>query len=718
MKKIIIICFLVSYFQIHAQVGVNTTDPHAQLEIKSSDQANPDATDGILIPKVDAFPVVNPTVDQDGMMVYLTTDNGANLKGFYYWDNTNSVWKSISGEKGWGLTGNAGTDVTTNFIGTTDNVGLKFKVNNISAGFLYSDVSSNTNFGYETLTNNGFNYSDAFGYQALKINSTGLANAAFGRGSLTNNTTGSYNCAFGSSSLYNNTSGNRNIAFGLGALQQNETADDNVAIGYFSSGSNSTGFYNIAIGSYSSYFNSSGSYNTAIGHQSLYSNFNGSYNAAVGYQSLFSNSSGIGNVAQGNRSLYFNQYGSNNTAVGNASLYNNTSGRNTAFGNETLFLSTTGSANNAFGDRALYGNTGGNGNIGIGQEANPTTQTGWNNIGIGFHSLGNITSAGTRILGNQTGFDNIGVGLSAGERIGPNTNGCLFLGAFTSQQGAGAGLTNATAIGRYAAVSNNNSIVLGGINGINGATSNTKVGIGLTGPSSTLDVFNPETANIDTNVFAARTGGNVGSTWIMGSIEFYTEGYDNIGFSTKLSPLNGNGSSSLGSLLSTKYDGYRWGTLYTTTNPNVSSDITLKKDIKPLNYGLNEIRKINPISYIYKSEKLPNGQELSDDDKTKMLGFSAQELQQIIPEVVSSSGWNTKDEKTYTKVAAPTLGVRYGDLIPVLFNATKQLDVIINEKFRVQQEEIEDLKKQLATEKNKNNQIENRLKAIEEKISK
>jgi len=120
MKKLALILFAFAFTSLQAQVGINTTDPKAQLEIKATNQAAPDATDGILIPKVDAFPTVNPTVDQDGMMVYLTTDVGANLKGFYYWDNTNSVWKSISGDKGWSLTGNAGTDVATNFIGTTE----------------------------------------------------------------------------------------------------------------------------------------------------------------------------------------------------------------------------------------------------------------------------------------------------------------------------------------------------------------------------------------------------------------------------------------------------------------------------------------------------------------------------------------------------------------------------------------------------------------------
>ncbi len=45
-----------------------------------------------------------------------------------------SVWTTLNGNSvggsGWGLSGNSGTDTTTNFIGTTDNMPLDFKVNN------------------------------------------------------------------------------------------------------------------------------------------------------------------------------------------------------------------------------------------------------------------------------------------------------------------------------------------------------------------------------------------------------------------------------------------------------------------------------------------------------------------------------------------------------------------------------------------------------------
>ncbi|KAB1156313.1 DUF1566 domain-containing protein [Flavobacterium luteum] len=102
MKKrnpnLLLLFFLFVSFITNAQVGINTTTPNAQLEITSSNQATPNNTDGILIPKIDAFPVTNPTAAQQGMMVYLTTTIGLNPPGFYYWDNTGTPsWKSVGG---------------------------------------------------------------------------------------------------------------------------------------------------------------------------------------------------------------------------------------------------------------------------------------------------------------------------------------------------------------------------------------------------------------------------------------------------------------------------------------------------------------------------------------------------------------------------------------------------------------------------------------------
>ena len=95
MKKLTCIVFCFTNSILLSQVGINTTTPDAQLDVKSSNQATPANTDGILIPKMDAFPIVNPTILQQGMLVYLTTVSGVNQPGFYYWDNVTVTWIGI-----------------------------------------------------------------------------------------------------------------------------------------------------------------------------------------------------------------------------------------------------------------------------------------------------------------------------------------------------------------------------------------------------------------------------------------------------------------------------------------------------------------------------------------------------------------------------------------------------------------------------------------------
>ena len=198
MKKYVCILFFhLCFFSTFSQVGVNTTSPQAQLDIRSSNQSSPAITDGVLIPKIDAFPLTNPTATQQGMMVYLTTSSGSNEPGFYYWDNTTTNWIGIqtSLSSDWSLTGNGGTTTNTNFLGTTDNVDLLFKRNNRRAAFIgdgtfdtstFNYNNGNTSFGDNSLLNPIVN----FGAQ------TGVRNSAFGTNSLTKNTSGRRNVSF------------------------------------------------------------------------------------------------------------------------------------------------------------------------------------------------------------------------------------------------------------------------------------------------------------------------------------------------------------------------------------------------------------------------------------------------------------------------------------------------------------------------------------------
>lgn len=130
MIRLLLLFMLLFFEQISfSQVGIGTTAPDAQLDIRSSNQSAPTAHDGILIPKIDAFPAVNPTSSQDGMMVYLTTTSGLNLPGFYYWSQTASNWISIGGTQQWSLNGNSATNPVSNFLGTKDNQSLIIKTN-------------------------------------------------------------------------------------------------------------------------------------------------------------------------------------------------------------------------------------------------------------------------------------------------------------------------------------------------------------------------------------------------------------------------------------------------------------------------------------------------------------------------------------------------------------------------------------------------------------
>lgn len=87
MKKIsAILSFVFLCTWAYAQVGVRNTDPKAVLDIKASNQGTPLYTDGILVPRIATFPATNPGADQTGMLVYLTTTNGPDTPGFYYWD--------------------------------------------------------------------------------------------------------------------------------------------------------------------------------------------------------------------------------------------------------------------------------------------------------------------------------------------------------------------------------------------------------------------------------------------------------------------------------------------------------------------------------------------------------------------------------------------------------------------------------------------------------
>lgn len=250
------------------------------------------------------------------------------------------TWVSSSANS-WGLTGNSGTTVGTNFLGTTDTEPLELKVAGSKSGYIDYTSPANTSLGYQALLSISTGTSNsAFGFQALTDNTTGTNNSATGYLALNNNTIGLNNVAMGSQALYSNTAGGQTTAIGSQALFTQSYngggtayASDNTAVGYQSLFTTqptaiSTGIQNTAIGSLSLRANTNGYENTASGYKALFANTTGNYNTAHGWQALVSSTTGNFNSAFGLTALSANTTGNNNTAIGANTLFSNKAGGN------------------------------------------------------------------------------------------------------------------------------------------------------------------------------------------------------------------------------------------------------------------------------------------------------------------------------------------------------------------------------------------------------
>jgi hypothetical protein len=132
---------------------------------------------------------------------------------------------------------------------------------------------------------------------------------------------------------------------------------------------------------------------------------------------------------------------------------------NVAVGREALRDNTTGQSNTAVGTFALANNENAQSNTAVGSSALVSVTSGGLNTAVGFGALGGV----------GTGTRNTGIGDSANVLPGS--------------------LVNATAVGANALVTQNNSLVLGSVNGANNATVSTRVGIGTTAPDAQLDLL-------------------------------------------------------------------------------------------------------------------------------------------------------------------------------------------------------------------------------------
>lgn len=253
-------------------VGIGTSAPASTLDVTAKNPTGATTNvDGLLIPRIDRQRAQSMASVPISTLVYINniatgTAAGTTIDvtstGYYYFNGTK--WTAIlssANNNNWQLTGNAGTDPATNFIGTTDNQNLIFKRNNIQAGFL---GAGNT----------------AFGLTSLPPTSTALFSTAFGVNAL-GNSTGNLGSAFGYQALGANTTGSNNSAFGTQALDANTTGVSNTAVGSAALGSVVSGGSNTAVG-YLSLRDATGSFNTALGYASLINFVAGTSNIGIG----------------------------------------------------------------------------------------------------------------------------------------------------------------------------------------------------------------------------------------------------------------------------------------------------------------------------------------------------------------------------------------------------------------------------------------------------
>lgn len=122
------------------------------------------------------------------------------------------------------------------------------------------------------------------------------------------------------------------------------------------------------------------------------------------------------------------------------------------------------------------------------------------------------------------------------------------------------------------------------------------------------------------------------------------------------------GYLAIGTTTNSGYRLYVSGTVY-STGGYAPSDRRFKNKIIPISYGLNEILKLNPVSYEWNKEKNVDRGTIGIQ-----LGFIAQEVKDILPTSVLE---NIDEEKT--------LALKYTELIPVVVKAIQELSAEIDQ---------------------------------------
>ncbi len=196
-----------------------------------------------------------------------------------------------------------------------------------------------------------------------------------------------------------------------------------------------------------------------------------------------------------------------------------------------------------------------------------------------------------------------------------------------------------------------------------------EIGIG-TGPSTRANAVTVrKNGNVGIGTTSPRDRLHVNGRIRLQSVEYIEDGgTSEIAFRGDLRPTTNN-------IYDIGTAEFRWDDIYATNGTIQTSDARLKKDIHETGYGLQHILRLRPVSFQWKKSS----------DPSQHIGLLAQDLLEVIPEVVKTHDFQMEEDGTITEIKLETLGVNYSNLIPVLIKAIQE-----------QQEEINSLNERIA----------------------
>lgn len=159
-----------------------------------------------------------------------------------------------------------------------------------------------------------------------------------------------------------------------------------------------------------------------------------------------------------------------------------------------------------------------------------------------------------------------------------------------------------------------------------------------------------------------------GTTFGIGDIEYVRDGNNETQMSHTIIPDFQGNVITLGSQNNV------WNRIYAVNPVIQTSDKSFKKNIRSLPYGTNELMKLRPVTYYWK-EEIRNSLKIAKSERELKLGFIAQEVMNIIPEVVSDSApapQNGKEDGGLEIKKSNYLSINYTELIPLLIKVKQE----------------------------------------------